>query len=627
MSNLYRRQSALLIPALVSAIVVSIPAPASAQNFFETLFGRSKRTVREFPPPPPPPSQYRVPSAKKQAAAKPKAAAKIASPTYASYRPDALVRVDFAKLLTTGAVVAPETPSVARANFAAHLAGLSDVKLMAEKPIAGAIVEWYAAHPAPLWYENGQSNAKAKEAIRVLEEAANEGMVPADYSVTVPAASGDPASAETELLRFETELTARVLRYVQDVSGGRIDPNRISGYYDFPARPVDFSATLQSIAAGSDVAAILQAGQPQNREYKLLRDELAALRQQDEVAIQVDPKLLLKPGDSSPELPKLIQLVSHDLDDELGGEFGETLYKAKGSELYSDDLVAAFKAIQKHAGLKPDGVIGPRTVQTLAGVSKADRMQKVIVAMEQLRWLPRRLGDTRVFINQPAFTAAYIEGGEEQLSMRTVIGKTTNQTSFFYDEIEQVDYNPYWGVPQSILVNEMLPRLRRDPGYLDRSGYQVFDSKGNKVPSSAVSWGSYGAKVPFSVRQEPSEANALGELKILFPNKHAIYMHDTPQKAFFQRDQRALSHGCVRLADPRAMAAAVLGKPLSHVEAKLAQGHSMEKVTRKIPVYVAYFTAWPNKDGVVEYFGDVYGRDGYLLDAIEKTDEVRSPSV
>src|SRR5690606_22716415 len=118
-------------------------------------------------------------------------------------------------------------------------------------------------------------------------------------------------------------------------------------------------------------------------------------------------------------------------------------------------------------------------------------------------------------------------------------------------------------------------------------------------------WGQYGAKIPYSVRQTPSEANALGELKILFPNKHAIYMHDTPQKALFERDSRAFSHGCVRLQDPRGMAAAVLGTDVGHIVQKLKQGHSTERGQRKNPVYVAYFTAWPNADGNVEYFGDV----------------------
>ncbi|TIV43800.1 MAG: hypothetical protein E5V73_01010, partial [Mesorhizobium sp.] len=151
-------------------------------------------------------------------------------------------------------------------------------------------------------------------------------------------------------------------------------------------------------------------------------------------------------------------------------------------------------------------------------------IQKVQVALEELRWLPSDLGSPRVFINQPAFTASYIENGEEKLKTRAVVGKTTNQTSFFYDQVEQVDFHPYWGVPQSILVNEMLPRLRRDPGYLDRAGYEVVNARGKRIPSSSVNWGAYGAKIPYGVRQLPSEANALGELKILFPNKHAIYM-------------------------------------------------------------------------------------------------------
>ena len=179
-------------------------------------------------------------------------------------------------------------------------------------------------------------------------------------------------------------------------------------------------------------------------------------------------------------------------------------------------------------------------------------------------------------------------------------------------------------MPQSIIVNEMLPRLRNDPGYLDRAGYEVSDAKGRRIPSSSVNWGAYGAKVPFNVRQTPSEANALGELKILFPNKHAIYMHDTPQKSFFQRDQRALSHGCVRLQNPRGMAAAVLGKSVDYVAGKLKQGHSSEKVSRKIPVYVSYFTAWPDDSGRVEYFNDIYERDARLATAIEKTERVRS---
>jgi murein L,D-transpeptidase YcbB/YkuD len=212
------------------------------------------------------------------------------------------------------------------------------------------------------------------------------------------------------------------------------------------------------------------------------------------------------------------------------------------------------------------------------------------------------------------------------LKTRAVIGRTTNQTAFFYDHIETVDFHPYWGVPQSIIVNEMLPKLRSDPGYLDRAGYEVTDAKGRHIPSSSINWGAYGGKVPYNVRQQPGEANALGELKILFPNKFAIYMHDTPQKSFFQRDVRALSHGCVRLQDPRGMAAAVLGVSVDDIAQKLKGGHSTEKVAGNIPVYVAYFTAWPDASGTVHYFNDVYSRDDRLKEAIAATEEVRTPA-
>jgi len=583
-----------------------VSSAAEAQGLLEALFGPPKRRVvhdQQFPP---------APTAPKRTKAAP---ATISAPSYYTYRADPLVRVEFAPVLA----IAPATDGSTNA-FRDNVRTLAAVDLRAEKQIAAAISSHYAAQPEFLWVSDGKPNQRAKDAAAVLADADSYGLNAADYRVDMPA-----SSAPQDLMAYEMSMSARVLRYARDAHGGRVDPNRISGYYDFPLKGMDLASLLVQFSHTDDVRALLEAEHPQNPQYKALRDELAALRQSAENEIVVDSNLLLKPGQTSSELPKLIRLVASRLGDEDGGEHGETLYRLRDSETYTDDLVAAFKTEQQKVGLKPDGVIGPRTVKAIAGTSKADRMEKVLVALEQLRWLPSQFGSPRVWINQPAFTASYIEGETPVLSMRAVVGKTTNQTSFFYDEIEQVDYNPYWGVPQSIIVNEMLPRLRSDPGYLDRSGYEVFDSKGKRVPSSAVDWGAYGSKVPFAVRQAPSEANALGELKILFPNKHAIYMHDTPQKQFFDRDMRALSHGCIRLQDPRGMAAAVLGTNREHIVSKLGQGHSMEK-TPKVPVYVSYFTAWPTENGTVEYFSDVYGRDAKLQAALDSTEAVRSPA-
>ncbi|TPI50264.1 murein L,D-transpeptidase [Mesorhizobium sp. B2-9-1] len=616
-----------VLPVAIVATLAFGQQPASAQGLFDMLFGGGIRhnPQGEFPPPPKP--------RKMRPAGEDGGSVRISGPTYNTYRADKLVRVDFKSLLpapqATAAQDAAFVPSVTSNSFRDAVAGLSDYELFAEPDIAKALIAYYSANPDFIWVSDNIPNSRAQDAVRVLGEAASYGLTPADYSVDVPAAAHSAATPEEqtkELVRFEMALSARVLRYAHDAQSGRVDPNRMTGYYDFPAKPLDLEGVLKTLAHTQEVRTYLESRHPQNAEYQALRVELEALEASEENEIVVDPKLLLKPGESSPELPKLLTLISRNLDDEMGGSYGEVLARLGKSELYDPELVPVIKAVQQRAGMKGDGVIGPRTVASLAGASKADKVEKVKVALEELRWMPSDLGSPRVFINQPAFTASYIDNGEEKLKTRAVIGRVTNQTAFFYNQIKQVDFHPYWGVPQSIIVNEMLPRLRGDPGYLDRAGYEVTDSRGKRIPSAAVDWGAYGANIPFNVRQQPSEANALGELKILFPNKHAIYMHDTPQKSFFERDMRALSHGCVRLQDPRGMAAAVLGTTVDDIAEKLKHGHSTENVTRVIPVYVAYFTAWPDMSGKVEYFDDVYGRDSKLMQALDATEAVRTPS-
>ncbi len=633
----------VLLPAMVAGALAAGAPQAGAQTFLDAIFGGGVRNTRQDeggvrrlsnrgssdsgyrvqPPQNVQPRSEQNPARKALAAP----AAKISAPSYYNYKAAALQPVDFAPLASISQSASLDQATAGTA-FREAVAGLAGYELLAETEIGKALVGYYSANPDFIWVSEDSINDRAREAVRVLGEASSHGLEPAEYSVDIPSPNvTDAAARKSDLIRFEMALSARVLRYARDAEGGRIDPNRLSGYHDLPARPFDMIAALKTLSlASTDTKQWLEARHPNNPAYKALRVELESLEGSVENEIVVDPKLLLKPGETNPELSKILQLIARDLDDEMGGEFGELLARSTGSETYGDELLPVIKAAQQKAGLKPDGVIGPRTVAELAGTSKADRLDKVLIALEQLRWLPHDFGETYVFINQPEFNARFVDKGVEKLNMRTVVGKPSNQTTFFYDEIEQVDYNPYWGVPQSIIVNEMLPRLRNDPGYLDRAGYEVADSSGRRISSSSVNWWAYGSKVPYSIRQTPSEANALGELKILFPNKHAIYMHDTPQKDLFNRDNRAFSHGCIRLQDPRAMAAAVLGTSVEHVKEKLAKGHSMEKTTLKIPVYVAYFTAWPDKDGKVSYFGDVYDRDARVKMAMEKTDAVRVPS-
>lgn len=456
---------------------------------------------------------------------------------------------------------------------------------------------------------------------------------PAPVVEQPPVAATEPAAAPVaaqpvvhtqELMQFELALSAKALMFAQDMVRGRIDPNRISGFHDFKRKNVDLAQTLSATETAADAAAYIEGMAPKGPSFTALKAELANLKAEVASAgddIVLPEKMLLKPGNSSADLPQVIAAIEKKGSEALKTAHAATFAAYQKTPEYTPELVDLVKSYQGEVGLKTDGVIGAATLRKMTGHSLADKVQKVVVAMEQARWLPDDLGQRYVFINQPAYRVYYHDHGAEQFSMRVVIGSKAHQTFFFQDMIKTVEFNPYWGVPQSIIVNEMLPKLRQDPSYLDRTGYEVAVN-GKVMPSSAVNW--YGSTNNISVRQPPSSDNALGDLKILFPNAHAIYMHDTPSKGFFQRDMRALSHGCVRLAEPRKMAAAVLGVTEQQVNAEIAAGKNVaEKVTANIPVYIAYFTAWPNKDGAIEYFDDVYDRDIAVGKAFDATTKAR----
>ncbi|CAD7045263.1 peptidoglycan-binding protein [Pseudorhizobium endolithicum] len=552
---------------------------------------------------------------------------KVSGPKYHVYKADP------ARLVKTAGFAANASTGPERL--------LAEAKVSAPSDIAAALEAFYGKSTKPLWISAGDINEKGRDVLALFDRAQEFGLDPADYrlappelvtastqtvSATVSDASKTPVGSDHDraLMQFELALSAKALMFAQDMIRGRLDPNRISGYHDFKRKDVKLSLVLPFIRSGEDAAGYLEGLIPQSDHFLALKDELARLRAEEAdegQRIALPENLLLKPGATSPELANVVAAIRKHGSDALKEKHSAFLASYQQDDQYTPAVVDLVKGFQDEAGLKPDGVIGPATVRAMVGHSVAAKIDKLTVAMEQARWLPADLGGRHVFINQPAYTASYHDGGTEQFSMRVVIGSKANQTYFFQDQIETVEFNPYWGVPQSIIINEMLPHLRADPSYLDRMGYQV-EVNGRPVSSTSVNW--YGSTQSIAVRQPPSSDNALGELKILFPNEHAIYMHDTPSKSFFKRDMRALSHGCIRLAEPRKMAAAVLGVSEQEIGAKIAKGKNIgETVSDRIPVYVAYFTAWPNKDGVVEYFDDVYDRDAATLKALKATSTAR----
>ena len=517
----------------------------------------------------------------------------------------------------------------AQVNAVLDAMKLTDVK--AEQSVAEAIVAFYGTERELLWSDGLQATERAKDVLTLFETAEEDGLEPAEYAVREPSGQFDAVNKDQrirELADFELRLSARALRYALDAGEGRVIANRLSGFHDLPRNRIKPDLVLKALADDAEPAATLAAFNPQNSYYQKLKDQLAQMKPVAEKIARVAPNTLIKPGQSNAELPKILALISKKAPAGYLNSYQALFDSHAGSDVYDEELVTAVKDYQKLMGKTPDGVIGNATIAALQGATSSVKRERILYAMERLRWLPRDFGQRYVFVNQPAYRAQYFNEGKEQLAMDVVIGSPRNQTHFFYDTISTVVFNPSWGVPRSIVMNEMMPRILADSSYLDRNNYDVVVG-GKVVSSSSVNWSAVAqGKANVGVRQKPGPSNALGELKILFPNSHDIYLHDTPSKAAFKRDMRAVSHGCIRLADPRAMASAVMSTGQENLTKYFGKNERGIKVPSGVPIYLTYFTAWPDEaTGKIRYYDDVYARDEGLAKAFEKTAQTRTAAM
>lgn len=627
-------KSRVLLSALMATSVIAVPATADAaqkrKTLFEVLFKSShERKQRKR-------QKLQALREEQERLSRPKKVVKVQTSKNYSYRvvkraPIKLVASPVSFALAETGNENTQTEAVNISQMTADIVNAGDMNMRAEKHFAEAVAGFYKVNQKYYWIDDeGAWNTRAEAALKVLSEADAYGLRAVDYKVDMSdlLADLDDKVMSREKINREISLTTAVLRYAMDAKFGTVNPNRLSGYHDFPVHYAKASNILDDVMQSSILLHTLQSMHPSNEKFALLKRELAALNSVEDDIIDLDAKTFIKPGRSHAELPNVIMAIKKRASKELLDTHFEVLDEYYGYLEYSKELVAVVKAYQKEAGLGPDGIVGRNTITKLAGLPSKDKAMKLALSMERLRWHPNQFGKRHVFINQPEYRARYVENGNEALSMRVVVGKKSNQTNFFYDEIEKVVYNPYWGVPRSIIVNEFLPKSLGNPGYLDQRGYEVQRFNGQKISSSSIDWYNVGEHPKFSVRQVPGPKNALGKVKILFPNKHAIYMHDTPAKSLFKKQHRAFSHGCVRLHDPQAMAAAVLGTSKGHINSRIAQGkNKTEHLSTKVPVYVSYFTAWPQADGSIKYFNDMYGRDVHLMKAFKATEKARSISI
>jgi murein L,D-transpeptidase YcbB/YkuD len=263
--------------------------------------------------------------------------------------------------------------------------------------------------------------------------------------------------------------------------------------------------------------------------------------------------------------------------------------------------------------------MGPATLAALNGGAPVTRAD-IIANMERWRWMPRELGAFNVLVNIPEFRLTINRDGQPQFTTRVVVGTVKNQTPIFSDNIRHLVVNPYWNVPSSIIKGEVAPAVLRNPGYIDSQNMDLLYN-GTAVSPWQVDWSQVSTtNFPFRVRQRPGPGNALGQIKFLFPNKHDVYLHDTPSKSLFSRSLRAFSHGCVRVQDPMAFAEALMANEpnisRNSLEAMFGPSERWVNPQTQIPVHLAYFTLRVEADGTIRSYGDVYGHHAKLIAAM-----------
>ena len=479
-----------------------------------------------------------------------------------------------------------------------------------------ALLAFYSGRSfKPVWTENGQAAPRSEGVLKLFAQASDDGLMARNYQPEILSGFDNPQAAlgtdVDKLAKFDVELTAAALKYARDISGGQFDPNRLSRYHDMKVEYANADTSLSGVAEAAEPAAYLQGLAPKNPQYAIFKSALVKLNAASNGTFNpIATGLSVKRGNSDDRLPavrdRLMQM----------GFLAKDAPAPLDAKTLDNDLAIALMAMQTANKLKPTGNLEDKSIRAMNADDAEDHRRKLVDNMERLRWLPKNLGERHVFVNQAAFEVNVMDHGASVWKSRVVVGKPMTQTYAFSDQISTVVFNPTWGVPASIIINEYGPKSRRDPGYLDRNGFVVTDLSGNQVSSSSVDWWGMGKNPKFGVQQPAGAGNALGELKFLFPNAHDIYMHDTPSKELFASNMRAFSHGCVRVQNPREFAQALLGWDAAKVAANIEQGDSHSvALPQKVPVHLTYFTAWADAGGTIHYYDDIYGRDASLQKA------------
>ena len=501
-----------------------------------------------------------------------------------------------------------------------------------EKADHGALVEYYAdGDHKTVWVDENGLRPRARQVIGELRRAGNYGLNPDDYDLPeeIILASSDKTPT-ARLAEFEHKLSHAVLAYVRHARGGRIAPRRLSGYLDPTLELADPLEVMEKLETLDDPAPYLRSFHPKHPQFEALRQALLKVRggaDEGKKRIVVPRGPALKPGMRHEQVAVLRKRLEVPVED----KDGETPDPAN---VYDPTLEAAVRKFQKSRGMKVDGIVGPGTRRALNGgsVVPKNREKTILTNMERWRWIPDNIDKLNIRVNIPEYRFRVYDGEQVVHAERVVVGKLKNQTPVFSDKMEYLVFHPYWNVPNSIKRKELLPYLRRGGGgggwFSSYSRPRILQAhnlyvkyRGREIDASRVDWNRVNI-ANYRFYQPPGGRNVLGFVKFMFPNKHAVYMHDTPTKNLFNQTRRTYSHGCVRVRNPRKLAEIILardrGWSSGNVGAAIQRGKNQHvNLNNPIPVHITYFTARVEKNGKITYFGDVYGHDSRMARALK----------
>jgi L,D-transpeptidase YcbB len=481
---------------------------------------------------------------------------------------------------------------------------------------------------SPAWLQGAQPLPQALWLIERFKDAEKKGLDPEDYDASrweeriraLQGSSSGPAGA-----RFDVALTVCTMRYLSALRIGRINPQHFGFGLSLEGKKYDLAQFLRErILTAADLQAVFDEVEPPFAGYRRTEQalaryiELARTDHGEKIPAVTKPVDQGQPYSGVPRLTSFLRLV---------GDLPANATLGSDTQTYGGPLVEALKRFQRRHGLDADGRLGPATIKQL-NVPLKDRVLQLQLTLERWRWLPAEFSAPPIIVNIPDFRLRVLdENNKVVMEMRVVVGKAMRtQTPVFTRDMTYVVLRPYWNVPPSILRSEIVPAIQRDRSYVARKNYEVTTQDGKVVTSGDIS-DEVLAQLragKLMVRQKPGPTNALGLVKLIFPNEHNVYLHSTPSQSLFSRSRRDFSHGCIRVEKPAELAALALrnnpGWTLERVQQGMQSGKDNVTVNlvKPVPVFIVYGTALAYENGEVHFTDDIYGHDAKLAAALAK---------